>query len=141
MDNTITGNGIGAGTYGGDGIQLGGTGALVAGNQITGNGDPGPYEHGIYTSAASSGWTIQLNRLADNGGANVKAAGTGVVRRNRLTNGRYGIVLSDNPVAVTVEHNLIEGRAQHLVFLTAGTTAAKARLLANTVVQTGRSTA
>jgi hypothetical protein len=139
--NTITANGVGAGTYGGDGIQLGGTGALVAGNEITGNGDPGPFEHGIYTAAASSGWTIQLNRLADNGGANLKAAGAaGLVRRNRMTNGRYGIVLSDNPTAATVEHNLIEGRAQHLVFLTAGTTAARARLWANTIIQTGRST-
>jgi hypothetical protein len=139
--NSITGNGIGVAAYNGDGIQLGGTGALVSGNEITGNGDPGPYEHGIYTAAASSGWTIQLNHLADNGGANIKAAGgAGVVRRNRLTNGRYGIVLSDNPVAVTVEHNVIDGRAQHLVFLTAGTTAARARLWANTIVQTGRST-
>jgi len=139
--NTISANGIGGGIYGGDGIQLGGTGALVAGNDISGNGDPGPYEHGIYTAAASSGWTIQLNRLADNGGANLKAAGAaGIVRRNRMTNGRYGIVLSDNPAAVTVEHNVIDGRAQHLVFLTAGTTAARARLWANTIVQTGRST-
>jgi Right handed beta helix region len=139
--NTISGNGIGGATYGGDGIQLGGTGAIVSGNDITGNGDPGPFEHGIYTAAASSGWTIQLNHLADNGGANIKAAGSGgVVRRNRITNGRYGIVLSDNPVTVTVEHNVIDGRTQHMVFLTAGSTAAKARLWANTIVQTGRST-
>jgi len=139
--NTISGNGIGGATYGGDGIQLGGTGALVSGNAITGNGDPGPFEHGIYTAAASSGWTVELNHLADNGGANIKAAGSaGIVRRNRITNGRYGIVLSDNPVAVTVEHNVIDGRAQHLVFLTAGSTAARARLWANTIVQTGRST-
>jgi hypothetical protein len=139
--NTITANGIGGGTYGGDGIQLGGTGALVSGNAITGNGDPGPYEHGVYTAAASSGWTIQLNRLADNGGANIKAAGgAGTVRRNRIVNGRYGIVMSDNPAAVTVEHNVIDGRAQHLVFLTAGTTSARARIWANTIVQTGRST-
>ena len=139
--NTISGNGIGGATYGGDGIQLGGTGALVSGNEITGNGDPGPFEHGIYTAAASSGWTVELNHLADNGGANIKAAGSaGIVRRNRITNGRYGIVLSDNPVAVTVEHNVIDGRAQHLVFLTAGSTAARARLWANTIVQTGRST-
>jgi hypothetical protein len=49
-------------------------------------------------------------------------------------------VLSDNAAAVTVEHNVIDGRAQHLVFLTTGTTPARGRLLANTVVQTGRST-
>lgn len=141
LGNTIFDNGIGGGTYGGDGIQLGGSGALVAGNAIDGNGDPGPYEHGVYAAATSSGWTIERNELRGNGGANVKAAGSpGVVRRNRLVDGRYGIVLSDNPVAVTVEHNLIEGRAQHLVFLTAGASAARARLWANTVVQTGRST-
>ena len=72
---------------------------------------------------------------------NIKAAGgPGTIRRNHLVNGRYGIVLSDNPSAVTVEHNLVEGRAQHLVFLTSGTTAARARLWANTIVQSGRST-
>ncbi|HXE45328.1 MAG TPA: right-handed parallel beta-helix repeat-containing protein [Conexibacter sp.] len=141
-NDDISRNGIGGGVYDGDGIQLGGAGALVQGDTIDGNGDPGPYEHGIYTGAASSGWTIQLNELHDNGGANVKAAGgPGVVRRNLLVDGRYGIVLSDNPAPVTVEHNLIEGQAQHLVFLTSGTTAARARLWANTVVQTGRSTA
>jgi hypothetical protein len=139
-NDEITGNGIGGGAYDGDGIQLGGSGALVSGDTISGNGDPGPYEHGIYAAAASSGWTIERNELRDNGGANVKAAGSGVVRRNQLVNGRFGIVLSDNPAPVTVEHNLIEGRAQHLVFLTAGSTAARARLWANTIVQSGRST-
>jgi len=139
--NAITENGIGGGAYGGDGIQLGGSGALVEDNQIGANGDPGPYEHGVYAAAESSGWTIQDNELRDNGGANLKlAGGPGVVRRNRITNGRYGIVLSDNPAAVTVEGNAIDGRAQHLVFLTAGATAARARLWANTIVQTGRST-
>ena len=63
--DTVTGNGIGGGTYGGDGIQLGGTGALVADSTIAGNGDPGPYEHGIYTAAASSAWTIERNELHD----------------------------------------------------------------------------
>jgi len=141
LDNEISANGIGGGAYGGDGIQLGGSGALVAGNGIHDNGDPGPYEHGIYAAAASGGWTIRLNELRDNGGANVKAAGgPGTIRRNRFVDGRYGLVLSDNPSAVTVEHNLLEGRAQHLVFLTQGTTAARARLWANTVVQRGRST-
>jgi len=139
VGNAITDNGIGGGTYGGDGIQLGGTGALVAGNQIGANSDAGPYEHGIYAAAGSSGWTIEDNELRDNGGANVKAAGgPGIVRGNHMTNGRYGIVLSDNPSAVLVEGNVLDGRAQHLVFLTAGATAARARLLGNTVVQSGR---
>jgi hypothetical protein len=140
-DNTINDNGLGAAVYNGDGIQLGGTGATVSGNTITNNGSS-TYEHGIYAGAQSSGWTIERNTLADNAGANVKAAGgPGDITRNRLTNGRYGLVLSDNPVPVDVEHNIIAGRAQHLVFLTAGATAAQARLWANTVVQSGRSTA
>jgi hypothetical protein len=139
VGNAITENGIGGGAYGGDGIQLGGSGALVEGNQIGANGDPGPYEHGIYAAAGSSGWTIRGNELRDNGGANVKAAGgPGLVSDNRMTNGRYGIVLSDNPAPVTVAGNALDGRAQHLVFLTSGATAARARLLGNTVVQSGR---
>jgi hypothetical protein len=139
--DTITGNGIGGSAYNGDGIQLGGTGALVSDSTITGNGDPGPYEHGIYTASGSSGWTIEHSRLSDNGGANLKAmGGPGLVRLDRIVNGRYGIVLSDNPAPVTVEHDVIDGRAQHLVFLTAGATPARARLWANTIVQSGRST-
>lgn len=139
--DTVTGNGIGGSAYNGDGIQLGGTGALVSGCTIAGNGDPGPYEHGIYTASGSSGWTIEHSQLSNNGGANIKAmGGPGVVRLDRITNGRYGIVLSDNPVPVTVEHDVIDGYAQHLVFLTAGTTAARARLWSNTIVQSGRST-
>ncbi len=140
VDNEIRDNGIATATYNGDGIQLGGTGAKVSGNVITGNGSS-TYEHGIYTGAASSGWTIERNTIADSSGANLKAAGgPGVVRRNHLTNGRYGLILSDNGVPVDVEHNVIAGRAQHLVFLTAGAAAARGRLRANTVVQSGRST-
>ena len=141
-NDTITGNGIGGSVYNGDGIQLGGSGALVADGTIAGNGDPGPYEHGIYTAPTSSGWTIERSHLSANGGANVKAAGgPGTIRDNRLDDGRYGIVLSDNPATVTAERNAIGGRAQHLVFLTVGATPARARLLGNTIVQTGRSTA
>jgi hypothetical protein len=138
--NTIHGNGLSAAAYNGDGIQLGGTGATVSGNSITANGSSA-FEHGIYAGASSSGWTIEGNTLADNAGANVKAAGgPGLVTRNRMVNGQYGLILSDNPAPVTVEHNVITGRAQHLVFLTAGPAPARARLWANTVVQTGRST-
>lgn len=138
--NRIEGNGTGAATYNGDGIQLGGTGAVVSGNVIAANGSS-VYEHGVYAGAPSAGWTIERNTIAGNAGANVKAAGgPGLVARNRMTDGRYGLILSDNPVPVVVEHNVIDGRAQHLVFLTAGTTPARARLWANTVVQTGRST-
>jgi Right handed beta helix region len=140
-DNHITGNGGGAAIYNGDGIQLGGRDAEVSGNVIDANGSSA-YEHGVYAGAPSSGWTIEHNTFTNNAGANVKAAGgPGAVARNRMTNGQYGLILSDNPVPIVVEHNVIGGRAQHLVFLTAGTTPARARLWANTVVQTGRSTA
>ena len=139
-DNEIRGNGAGAATYNGDGIQLGGTGADVIANTITANGSS-TFEHGIYTGAASAGWTIELNTLADNAGANVKATGgPGLIRRNRMTNGTFGLILSDNPAPVTAEHNVISGRAQHLVLLTSATTSARGRLWANTVVQYGRST-
>lgn len=138
--NDIHGNGGAAATYNGDGLQLGGTGATVVGNVVSGNGSS-VYEHGIYTGAASGGWTIADNTLSGNMGSNIKAAGgPGTIVRNRVTDGRYGLTLSDNPATVTVEHNVIDGRAQHLVFLTSGATAARARLWANTVVQTGRST-
>ena len=140
VDNVILNNGQGSAVYNGDGIQLDGSGAVVSGNVITSNGS-GAFEHGIYTGASSAGWTIERNTFADNAGANVKAAGgPGLVARNRMTNGLYGLILSDNAVPVTVEHNVISGRAQHLVFLTAGPAPAQARLWENTVVQTGRST-
>ena len=51
LPNHISGNGINGAPYSGDGIQLGGIRADVAGNTIVGNGDPGPYEHGIYAAA------------------------------------------------------------------------------------------
>ena len=138
--NTISANGIGGSAYNGDGIQLGGSGAWVSGNTVDDNGDPGPYEHGIYTAATSTGWTIEHNQLIDNAG-NIKAAGgPGVIRYNLLQGGRNGVVLSDNPAVVTVEHNVIGGPAQHLILLTAGATAARAQLLSNTIDQTVRST-
>jgi nitrous oxidase accessory protein NosD len=140
LDNEIRGNGAGAATYNGDGIQLGGTGAKVVGNTIAANGSS-TFEHGIYTGAASAGWTIELNTLSDNAGANLKATGgPGLIRRNRMTNGTFGLILSDNAEPVTAEHNVVSGRAQHLVLLTAGSTPARGRLWANTVVQYGRST-
>jgi hypothetical protein len=138
--NTIQDNGIGGSVYNGDGIQLGGSGAYVAGNTITGNGDPGPYEHGIYAGAAASGYVIESNVFSRNAAAGVKAAGTGIVRYNRFQDeGRYAVVASDNPAPVEVSYNLITGRYQHALFLTSGTTAARARIWNNTIVETGRS--
>jgi hypothetical protein len=137
----IRGNGWAPSEYNGDGIQLAGTGALVAGNRISANGSS-RFEHGVYTGAATSGWSLEGNTFANNAGANVKAAGgPGVIDHNRMTGGVFGLILSDNPVAVDVTVNILEGRAQHLVFLTAGPGPARARLRGNTVVQTGRASA
>jgi Right handed beta helix region len=138
-DSVVRSNGRDGLPYNGDGLQLGGTGAEVARSEITANGDS-QYEHGIYTGAGSSGWRLHDNRLAGNAGANIKAAGVGEIAGNRVTDGRWGIVLSDNPAPVAVTQNVVGGAAQHLVFLTAGTTAARAALEQNTIVQRGRST-
>jgi hypothetical protein len=138
-DSTVTGNGRDGQLYNGDGLQLGGTGEEVARSDLSGNGDS-QYEHGIYTSAGSSGWRLHDNRLTGNAGANIKAAGTGAITGNRSTDGRWGIVLSDNPAPVAVTQNVISGAAQHLVFLTAGTTAARALITQSSIVQRGRAT-
>lgn len=137
--STITGNGRDGNAYNGDGLQLGGSGAVVTGSTISRNGD-GQYEHGVYTAAGSTGWRLADNEIDANAGAGVKAAGTGSLLRNKITGGRWGIVLSDNPQPVAVTQNLIYGRAQHQVFLTNGATPGSARLWQNTIVQQGRST-
>lgn len=54
----ITSNGRGGSAYNGDGIQLGRAGALVSGNTSPATATPGLYEHGVYTAAAMSRWTI-----------------------------------------------------------------------------------
>lgn len=139
--NLITGNGKDGNPYSGDGIQLNGAGATVSGNTITDNGDPGPYEHGIYASSVSSGYLIESNTLGGNAASGIKAAGAnGTIRYNRLSDGRFGIVFSDNSAPVTAYYNLIAGLFQHAVFFTTGTTAAQARLWNNTIVQGGRLT-
>ena len=53
----------------------------------------------------------------------------------------FGLVISDNPAVVSIEYNLVQGRFQHGILITTGTTPARARLWNNTVQQTGRSTA
>jgi parallel beta-helix repeat protein len=140
--NVITGNGKDGYPYTGDGIQLNGEGASVIGNTITDNGDPGPYEHGIYAASTSTGYLIESNTLSANAGSNIKAAGAdGTIRYNRLSDSRLGIVFSDNPRPVSAYYNVIAGRFQHAVFFTTGQSAAQARLWNNTIVQTGRLTA
>ena len=139
IGNQITANGVNGQPYNGDGIQLGGVGAHVVGNTITGNGDPGPYEHGIYSGPASADFVIEGNVLSDNAGSNIKAAGSnGTIRYNRLEGGRLGLVFSDNPAPVTAYYNLVFGEYQHAVFLTAGTTPARARIWNNTLAVTAR---
>jgi hypothetical protein len=138
-DSVVAGNGKDGQPYNGDGLQLGGVGAEVARSDISGNGDS-QFEHGVYTAAGSAGWSLHDNKFAANAGANIKAAGVGTISANRSTDGRWGIVLSDNPAPVVVEQNVVDGAAQHLVFLTAGATAARALIEQNTIVQRGRST-
>jgi hypothetical protein len=141
VSSTVTGNGHDGQPYGGDGIELNGSGSSVRDSAISQNGDGAGFEHGIYVGATASGFTITGNRIGDNAGADIKAAGgPGVVAYNTLTTSRWGIVLSDNPAYVTVEYDLIQGRFQHGIFLTTGTTPARARLLNLTVEQTGRLT-
>jgi parallel beta-helix repeat protein len=139
--NLITGNGKDGNPYSGDGIQMHGAGTVVTGNTITDNGDPGPFEHGIYAAAVASAYLIESNALSGNAGSNIKAAGAdGTVRYNRLSDTRLGIVFSDNSSPVVAYYNLIVGSFQHAAFFTTGTTAARGRLWNNTIVQTGRLT-
>ncbi|MDX6597530.1 MAG: hypothetical protein QOE87_1417 [Gaiellales bacterium] len=145
-DTTLSGslvssNGRDGRRYDGDGVELNSTGATVTGNRITRNGDGVGFEHGIYAGSHARSYTISGNTIGANAGADVKAAGgPGLVAGNRLTSGLFGIVLSDNPAPVTVQYNLIQGRFQHGILLTTGSTAARARLWNNTVQQIGRST-
>lgn len=135
LDNQVTANGLGGGAYNGDGIQLGGESAVVARNTISGNGTPGPYEHGIYAGPSSRGYVIEDNVLSNNAGSNIKAAGgDGLIRYNRLEKGRLGLVFSDNSSPILAYYNLIIGSYQHAVFLTNGETAARAKLWNNTIV-------
>jgi parallel beta-helix repeat protein len=140
MGDVIAENGINGDPYNGDGIQLNGSGAVIEGNTITGNGDPGPYEHGIYAGPIATGYLIEGNTLNGNAGSNVKAAGSGIVRYNDIQGGRMGVVLVDNTGnGVSVYYNLIHGQFQHPVFLTTDHIgAAIARLWNNTIVSDGR---
>jgi hypothetical protein len=139
--STVSGNGKDGQQYNGDGVGLNGTGGSVVDNTITGNGDGVGFEHGIYAGATANGYTIARNQISNNAGADVKAAGgPALVAENRLMSSMFGLVVSDNPAFVTVQYNLIQGRFQHGVLITTGTTAARVRLWNNTVQQTGRST-
>ncbi|HEV2758021.1 MAG TPA: right-handed parallel beta-helix repeat-containing protein [Acidimicrobiales bacterium] len=139
VSNEIRSNGLNGEPYNGDGIQIGGVGAYIAGNTIVANGDPGPFEHGIYTGPSARDFVIEGNVVGRNAGSNIKAAGSnGTIRYNRLEEGRLGLVLSDNAAPVVVYYNLIFGQYQHAVFLTVGHTAAQARLWNNTLVVTAR---
>jgi len=141
-DSTIVANGIDGQRYGGDGVDLNGADESVRSNTIFGNGDGTGFEHGIYVGATAARYTIIGNQIGANAGADIKATGgAGVIAYNTLTSGNWGLVFSDNSTLVTVEYNLVQGRFQHGIFLTTGTTPARVRLLNNTVQQTGRLTA
>jgi Right handed beta helix region len=141
-DSLVSANGRDGRRYDGDGVELNGSGARVTGCTITHNGDSTGFEHGIYAGATADHYTITGNAIGGNAGADIKAeGGPALVAGNRLRSGLFGIVLSDNPVAVTVQYNLVQGRFQHGVLLTTGAAPARARLWNNTVQQTGRSTA
>ena len=87
-------------------------------------------------------WIIDRDEAAAHATvAAIKATGgAGVIAYNTLGSSVWGLVLSDNSAFVTVEYNLVQGHFQHGIFLTTGTTAARARLLNDTVEQTGRLT-
>jgi hypothetical protein len=140
--STVSGNGKDGQAYNGDGVGLNGSGGSVLDNTITGNGDGAGFEHGVYAGPAANAYTIARNQIGNNAGADIKAAGgPGLVAENRLTSSMFGLVISDNPAFVTFQYNLIQGRFQHGVLITTGASAARARLWNNTVQQTGRSTA
>ena len=138
----VSGNGHDGQRYDGDGVELNSSGALVTGNRITGNGDSVGFEHGIYAGSAARDYTIVGNSIWGNAGADIKAAGgPALVTGNRLRSSLFGVVVSDNPVPVTVQYNLIQGRFQHGVLVTTGRHApARARFWNNTVEQSGRLT-
>jgi hypothetical protein len=139
--STVSGNGKDGQTYNGDGVGLNGSGGSVVDNSITGNGDGVGFEHGVYAGPTADAYTIARNQIGSNAGAGIKAAGgPGLVAENRLTSSMFGLVISDNPAFVTFQYNLIQGRFQHGVLVTTGTSPARARLWNNTVQQTGRST-
>jgi hypothetical protein len=139
--STVTGNGRDGQQFNGDGVDVNGSGDLVEANTITGNGDGVGFEHGIYVGTTARSYTISGNRIWANAGADIKATGgPGVISYNRLDSGYWGLVLSDNSAPVTVEYNRVQGSFQHGIFLTTGTTPARAILLNNTVRQTSRIT-
>jgi hypothetical protein len=139
--STVSGNGKDGQQYNGDGVGLNGTGGSVIDNAISDNGDGVGFEHGIYAGATANGYLIARNQIGNNAGADIKAAGgPGVVADNRLASSMFGLVFSDNPAFVTAEYNLVQGRFQHGILVTTGTTGARVQLWNNTVQQTGRST-
>jgi hypothetical protein len=139
--STVSGNGKDGQQFNGDGVGLNGSGGSVTDSVISDNGDGIGFEHGIYAGPTANGYLIARNQIGNNAGADIKAAGgPGVIADNRLTSSMFGLVFSDNPAFVTAQYNLIQGRFQHGILVTTGTTAARARLWNNTVQQTGRST-
>jgi hypothetical protein len=81
----VSGNGRGAATHNGDGLQLSGNGVVVRDVEVVGNGSDKRFEHGIYVSARAR--SVLLSRVTSRGnsGVAVKLGGTGVLERSTLT--------------------------------------------------------
>jgi parallel beta-helix repeat protein len=131
LDNTISRNGWDSKPYNGDGIQLVGSGAIVRGNTITGNGDNSVFEHGLYASAAAD-YLIERNIFANNAAANIKAQGSGTVRYNRLGTATTGIYVDHNgDLGVKIYYNVLGGSFRNGAFFGDQT---KADVWNNTIV-------
>ena len=131
--STIGGNGHDGRAFNGDGVILNGSGALVRGDTITGNGDHRLYEHGIYASRRASGYLIVGNRLAGNSATGVKAQGSGSVRANSFGSSRFAIwVDASSRTGVAISGNAFKGTFARTVATGAG---ARVRLNGNHVTR------
>jgi hypothetical protein len=87
----VSGNGRGAATHNGDGLQLSGTGVVVRDVEVVGNGSDARYEHGIYVSARARSVLLSGVTARGNSGVAVKLGGSGVLERSALTAGRTAL--------------------------------------------------
>lgn len=81
---TVSGNGLGAAAYNGDGIQLSGTRVAVRDVVVTGNGSSARFEHGIYVSSRARDVALTGVTARDNSGVAVKLGGSGRLEASTL---------------------------------------------------------
>lgn len=81
---TVSGNGLGAAAYNGDGIQLSGTRVAVRDVVVTSNGSSARFEHGIYVSSRARDVVLTGITARDNSGVAVKLGGSGRLERSTL---------------------------------------------------------